>query len=93
MMARQQRLIFLPLLGAALLGVLIGAYLFASKRSSKPASSSRIKKHKVKKTPEETLAYWTKERMEKATPAPIPNAESRELKKRPSRRPRTSQSE
>lgn len=93
MMARQQRLIFLPLLGAALLGVLIGAYLFAAKRSSKPASSSRIKKHKGKKTPEETLAYWTKERMEQATPAPMPRVEPRDLKKRSSRSPRTSKSE
>lgn len=93
MMARQERLLSLPLLGAALLGVLIGAYLFASKRSSKPASSSKIKKHKVKKTPEETLAYWTKERMEKATPAPMPSVEPRELKKRSSRSPRASESE
>ena len=93
MIARQQRFFSLPLLGAALLGVLIGAYLFASKRSPKPASSSRIKKHKVKKTPEETLAYWTKERMERATPAPMPSAEPRDLKKHSSRAPRTSKSE
>jgi hypothetical protein len=97
MMARRQRFISLPLLGMALLGVLIGAYLFASKRSSKPASSPRIKKHRVKMAPEDALAYWKKERMQKATPAPMPHVEAKDTGKRPSKRahrsPQQSQSE
>jgi hypothetical protein len=93
MMAQRQRIIFLPLIGTALIGALIGAYLFALKRSSKSASSSGVKKHRVKTAPEEALAYWTKERMQQAQPMPMPHVEAKKAGKRSSKRaPKSSQS-
>ncbi len=82
-MLRQQRLVSLPLICAVLLGLLAGAYLFAGKRLSKPAPASRITGHKVKTPPDEALAHWTADNMQKATPAPMPGVKKLKRKKRP----------
>ncbi|HEV2581127.1 MAG TPA: hypothetical protein VGT44_09760 [Ktedonobacteraceae bacterium] len=87
MITRQRKLIRLPIVGIILLGVFAGVYLFAGKRSSKPAAPSRIVKHTVETPPDEALAYWTAEKMRNAKPAPMPNVKAPDRKKRPPRRP------
>ena len=87
-MSQQQRLIFLPLIGTIILGLLVGAYLAASKRFSKSTSSNNVTKHKVKTPPEEALKYWTADRMRNAKAAPLPKVNTFDREKqdpRPSR--------
>ena len=63
----------LPLAGTALLlCLLIGVYLLAWKRSSKRADKTSVAKHKVEKSADETLKYWTAEKMRNASPVPLP---------------------
>jgi len=71
-MTQQQRLIFVPLIGTIVLGLLVGAYLAASKRFTKSTPSNKVTKHKVKTPPEEALKYWTSDRMRNAKAAPLP---------------------
>jgi hypothetical protein len=87
MMSRQLRLTQLPLVGALLLCLLGGIYLVASKRFAKPASSVKIKKHSVKKQSEDTLKYWTADKMRSAKPANLPNVTNLEREKQQPRRP------
>jgi len=68
-MSRQQRLIRLPLVGTILLCLLVGVYLLAWKRFSKPGSPSRIIKHSVETPSEDVLNYWTADKMRNARPA------------------------
>jgi hypothetical protein len=72
-MSRQQRLIQLPLVGAILLCLLVGVYLFACKRFSKPDPSATIIKHSVETHSDDALKYWTAEKMRHAKPANLPN--------------------
>ena len=78
-MSRQQRLIYLPLVGTILLCSLIGVYLLAWKRFSKPGSSTKIVKHSVETPSEDALKYWTEDKMRNARAARMPktNALSR----------------
>jgi len=87
MMLQQQRLIRLPLVGTVLLCLLVGVYLFASKRFSKPAPSARIIKHPVETPADDTLKYWTADKMRDAEPAPLPNVDAPDRGKRRPRRP------
>ena len=87
MISRLQRLIRLPLVGIIVSGALVVVYLFAVKRSSKPAAPGKIVKHTVETPPDEALAYWTAEKMRNAKPAPMPNVKAPGRKKRPPRRP------
>ncbi len=72
-MSRQQKLLYLPLVGLILLGLLAGAYLVAWKRFSKSAPSPRIIKHPVETPADEALKYWTADKMRHAKAAPMPN--------------------
>ena len=91
MMSRQQRRIQLPLVGAILLCLLVGVYLLAWKRFSKPNSSTTIIKHSVDTSSDDTLKYWTADKMRNAKAANLPNvnALSRE-KQHPRHSPHTS---
>ena len=91
-MSQQQRRISLPLAGAVLLCVLIGVYLVSwKKRDAKPDPSAKIIKHTVETNPDEALKYWTKSKMRKAKPAPMPNVSAPEAgKKQPKRPPHSS---
>jgi hypothetical protein len=80
-MSRQQRLIYLPLIGMLLLCLLVGVYLIAWKRFSK--SPSKVTKHSVETPSEDVLAYWTVDRMRQAKPAPLPKVNEHKRGKRP----------
>jgi hypothetical protein len=86
-MLQQYRRIQLPLVGAILLCLLVGVYLFAAKRVSKPDPSSAISKHTVDTKPEEALKYWTEEKKRKAKPVELPNVKDLKQKKKRPRRP------
>ncbi len=85
-MSQQQRSIQQPLLGAILLCLLVGVSLLAWKWLSKPDPSVPIKKHPVDTSPEETLKYWTADKMRKAKPANMPQTDALEPGKRRPRR-------
>ena len=81
MMSQQQKLIRLPLVGTILLCLLVGVYLFAWKRFSKPAPAARIVKHAVETPADETLKYWTADKMRNAKPAKLPHVKAPKRKK------------
>lgn len=85
-MSRQHRFRFLPLVGAALLCLLVGAYLFAWKRSSKRVPATTIVKHTVETSADDVLKYWTADRMRTAKPAPMPEVTTLDRGKRHPRR-------
>ena len=80
-MVQQRKFIQLPLVGAILFCLLVGVYLFASKRFSKPGEPAGVVKHKVDVPAEEALKYWTEEKMRKAKPAKMPKVKARALKR------------
>jgi len=86
-MSRQQRLIQLPLVGTILLCLLVGVYLFAWKRFSKPDTAAKIIKHSVDTPSEDALKYWTADKMRKAKATNLPNVNTLDREKKPSRRP------
>ncbi len=77
-MAQPQRLVQLSLVGAILLSLLVGVYLFAGKRFAKRGPARKIVKHTVDKNPDDALKYWTADKMRGAQPAPMPNVEAQE---------------
>jgi hypothetical protein len=87
MMSRQQKLIRLPLVGTILLCLLVGVYLFAWKRFSKSAPSATIVKHTVETPADETLKYWTADKMRNAEAAPLPDVKALDRRKQHPRRP------
>ena len=86
-MSQQQKLIYLPLVGTILLCLLVGVYLAAAKRFSKSTPPVKIKKHSVETPADETLKYWTADRMRKAKAAPLPQVNVLERGKHQTRRP------
>ena len=85
-MSQQQRLIQLSLVGTILLCLLVGVYLFACKRFSKPHRSAVIK-HSVETPSDDALKYWTADKMRKAKPADLPHVGTRDQGKQQPRRP------
>jgi hypothetical protein len=81
MMSRQQRLILLPVVGTILLCLLVGVYLLAWKRFSKKKRSSTIIKHKVGKHSDDTLKYWTADKMRNAKATNMPNVDALDQEK------------
>ena len=53
--------------------LLDGVLTSAEVGASKPDPASTVKKHSVETSPDETLKYWTAERMRKAKPAKLPH--------------------
>ena len=90
-MLRQQKLIYLPLVGTILLGLLVGVYLAAWKRFSKPGPPARIMKHSVETPSDDVLNYWTADKMRSARPARLPHVNAlRRGKKQPPHPPEAS---
>ena len=87
MMSRQHRLIQLSLAGAILVCLLVGVYLFAGKRFSRPDPPAKIIKHSVDKPSDEALKYWTADKMRRAKPADLPHVDTRDQGKQHPRRP------
>src|SRR5712692_9686627 len=87
MMLQQQRLIRLALVGTVLLCLLVGVYLFAWKRFSKPAPSATIIKHPVETPADDALKYRTADKTREAKPGPLPNVETLDREKRRPLRP------
>ena len=84
MISRQQKLNYLPLVGLTLLCLLIGMYLFASKRrfsKSQSTPSNRIVKHSVEGPSHDSLAYWTTDKMRNAKAAPMPKVNTLDQEK------------
>ncbi len=86
-MSQQQRRIYPSLISTILLSLLIGVFLFARKRRAKSTSSPAITKHSVETSPEDTIKYWTADKMRDAKPAPMPEVNEKNLKKSSSSRP------
>lgn len=86
MMSQQQRRIQLPLIGAMLLCLLVGVYLFAVRRLGKRGPASKVAQHTVETSPEDALKYWTEDNKRKAKPVEMPNVSNIEPEKRRSRR-------
>ena len=87
MMSRQQKFIYLPLVGTILLCLLVGVYLAAWKRFSKPAPPAKIIKHPVETPADEALKYWTADKMRSAKAAPMPKVNDLDRGKHHPRRP------
>jgi hypothetical protein len=91
MMSRQLRAIQLPLVGTILLGLLVGIYMVVRKRFAKKDPSARIIKHSVGARSDDTLKYWTADKMRGAKAVDLPNVDALEQGKGHSRRsPHTS---
>jgi hypothetical protein len=87
MISRQQKLIRLPLVGTILLCLLVGVYLVAWKRFSKPDPSATIIKHSVETPSDDALKYWTADKMRNAKAAHLPNVNALDRGKQHPRRP------
>ncbi len=87
MMSRQHRLVQLPLVGTILLCLLVGVYLLAWRRFSKPDPAATIMKHSVETPSDDVLTYWTADKMRKAKAAPLPNVNALHRGKQHPRRP------
>ena len=83
-MTRQQSLNYLPLVGIALLSLLVVVYLFARKRSSQPGPA--VARHSVETPADDVLKYWTADRMSSAKAAPMPKVTTVDQKKSQPRR-------
>ncbi len=91
-MSQQQRPFQLAWLGALLLSLLAGIYLFAWKRLLKLRRSRKVVKHSVETSPDEALQYWTEDKMRSARGVDLPTTDDlHQEKKRPQRSPRTSE--
>jgi hypothetical protein len=87
MMSRQRGLIQLPLFGMTLLCLLAGVYLVAWKRFSKSRPSSTVSRHAVDTHPDDTLKYWTADKMRDAKAASLPNVVALKRGKQGQQRP------
>ncbi len=82
-MSQQRGSILLPSVGALLLSLLVGIFLFGRKRRAKSDSSEKVVTHSVETSPEDTLAYWTEDKKRDAQPALMPVINEQPQEKRP----------
>jgi len=87
MISRQWRLLQLPLVSTIFACLLVGLYLFACKRFSKPDPSATISRHSVDTESDEALKYWTANKMRHAKPADLPHIDDLDRGKQHPRRP------
>jgi hypothetical protein len=78
----QQRLIYLPLVGAFILCLFVVLFLATRKRSSKKTHSNKVTKHKVESAPYEALKYWTADKMRNAKAVPLPEVNTLDREKK-----------
>lgn len=76
----------LPLVVAIMLCLFAGLY-FARRYFAKQDSAGGVSRHSVDTPADETLKYWTADKMRKAKPAEMPKVSARDVKKRRPRRP------
>ncbi len=81
MISQQQRLIYIPLVGTIILCLLVGLSLAVRRRFSKSTSSKKVTKHKVETPPDETLKYWTADKMRTAKAVPLPEVNTLDREK------------
>ena len=74
--SQQQKLIYIPIIGAFILGLFVVLFLAMRKRSSKSTSSKKVTKHHVESSPDEALKYWTADKMRNAIGAPLPEVDN-----------------
>ncbi len=86
-MSRQHIRISLLRVGTILLCLLVGVYLVAWKRFAKPDPKATISKHSVDTHPDDTLKYWTADKMRNAKAAKLPNVNALERGKKDRQRP------
>ena len=86
-MTQKQKLIYLPMFGTIFLCLLVGVYLAASKRLSKPEPSATIVKHKMNTPSEDALKYWTADKMRNAKAVPLPHVNDLDRGKQHPKRP------
>ena len=89
-MSRQQKLIYVPLVGIVILCLIAGVSLAARKHFSKPTRSIKVTKHSVKTPADDTLKYWTADRMRNAKATPLPTVTDLERVKQHPQRPKNS---
>jgi hypothetical protein len=82
MMSQKQRLIQLALPATVLLGLLVGVYLIAWRRMGRPTPTPTIVKHSLNASPDDTLNYWTADKMHGAKPVELPVVKNVKIKKR-----------
>ncbi len=91
MMLQQRQFIRLPLVGTLLLTLLAGAYLVMAARKRLTKEDDGVARHSVATSAEDTLKYWTEEKMRSAKPAKMPKIKNvkplERGKKRPKRPP------
>jgi hypothetical protein len=80
-MSRQQRLIYLQLVGTILLYLLVGVCLAASMHFSKSTPSTKVTKQSVKTPADDAIKYWTANRMRKAKAVPLPKVNTLDREK------------
>ncbi len=88
MMSQKQRLIQLTLPAIGLLGLLIGVYLIAWRRFAKPAPTPTIVKHSLNTSPDETIKYWTVDKMHEAKLVELPHVKTLKHNKKHSHKSR-----
>lgn len=88
-MSRQCRFIQLSLVGALLVCLFVGVYLFVWKRFSKGDPSVTVVKHSLETDPDEALKYWTADKMRDAKPVNLPSVDTLDQSQQHPRRPRT----
>ncbi|HTK06264.1 MAG TPA: hypothetical protein VL485_03770 [Ktedonobacteraceae bacterium] len=92
MMSQQQRLIRLLLVGVTLLCLFIGVYAWKRsakkiKKNEKNDSVGAVAKHQVDTPADETLKYWTAEKMRDARPSEMPHVDTLDKGKKRSQEP------
>jgi hypothetical protein len=73
---QQQKLIYIPIIGTFILSLFVVLFLAIRKRSSKSTSSKKVTKHKVETSPDDSLKYWTADKMRNAKAAPLPEVDN-----------------
>lgn len=78
-MPRQSKFIRPSLVGAIILGLLVGVFLVVCSRSSKP--NPKVAKHSVEASPDEVLEYWKERKKKNVKPKPLPEVPADALEK------------
>lgn len=88
-MSKRPAIIRSSLFSALLLGLLVGLFLMAARRASKPdaGDDDGVARHTVEKQPDDVLKYWTTEKMRKAKATNQPHIAHLEPEKQPTQRP------
>ncbi len=84
-MSQQRKPLSLSAMSTLSLSLLIGMFLFVWKYFTKATPSTKVTKNTVETSPEDTLAYWTKDKMRRAKAMPLPVVDEHKQEKPSSR--------